>query len=351
MKLLTKYILPAALVAGFLFYFFSDAFNRHFSLDDCFYDGLVRKYGIGESIDVCYKLANGRWFSHIICAFSFYIIGQSFFLYGVYLTFLLALFVYAVSSFYKNYYASFLKQNISLFSRMSFSLVFTSTLYFLLFEGRWETWSWVSSANTHLLSVIVCLFLFSLLVKESQTIFSVISIFMLSVFIGGLNEVNAICTVFSIIGLFLLNRFYFPDIRLGKLNMLVSILAIIASLLINIYSGGYKLRMEGLPDFNIMQSFKNTAHSFLMPVLHYRFLSVYLGVLLVFVLFLKEHPAQISKKILVVFLSGLTIVALSFFLHCYMLSDVVPARGAIWGYCFMLFIFSLFFLSDKKNST
>src|ERR1700756_748488 len=100
MKIFSKYILPAALVAGFLFYFFSDAFNRHFSLDDYFYDGLVRKFGIGGSIDVCYTLANGRWFSHIVCALSFCFFGQSFFLYGVYLTFLLVLFLLASAALY-----------------------------------------------------------------------------------------------------------------------------------------------------------------------------------------------------------------------------------------------------------
>src|ERR1700756_3671117 len=96
MKILLKYILPAALVAGFLFYFFSDAFNRHFSLDDYFYEGLIRKYGIGGSIEVFYDIANGRWFSHIICALSFSFIQQDFFSYGVYLTLLLLLFLFGV---------------------------------------------------------------------------------------------------------------------------------------------------------------------------------------------------------------------------------------------------------------
>jgi len=350
MKILSKYILPAALVAGFLFYFFYDAFHQHFSLDDCFYDGLVRKYGIGGCIDLCYKIANGRWFSHIVCAFSFYFLGHSFFLYGAYLTLLLLLFIFAISSLYKNYHATFLKQEIPFFSQAIFSFVFTATLYFLLFEGHREAWGWVSSVNTHLLSVITCLFLFSLLVKENQTIFSFLSAFILSAFIGGLNEVNAICTVLSIIGLLLLNRFYFPHIQLSKLNMIVSILAISVSLSVNIYSGGYKLRMEGLPDFNLMQSFKNTLHSFLIPLLHYQFLPIFMGAILVFVLFIKEHTIQISKKMFVVFLSAIAIVATSFFLHCYMLSDVVPARGSLWGYCFMLFIFSLVFISGKKTS-
>ena len=350
MKLLTKYILPAALVAGFLFYFFSDAFSRHFSLDDYFYDGLVRRFGIGGSINVLYTMANGRWFSHIICAFSFYFFKQSFFLYGIYLTFLLLLFILGVRTLYKNYYKTFLKQDVSITSQLIFSFVFTATLYFLQFEGRWETWGWVSSANTHLLGVIICLFVFSLLIKENQGAVSVVPVFILSAFIGGLNEMNAVCTVFTVIGLLLLNRFYYPQLHFNKLNMIVSVLTISGSLLANVYSGGYKLRMEGLPDFTLGQSLKNTAHTFLMPVLHYQYVFAFLTALLIFILFIKKQSAKISKKNIIIGVSATTIVALSFFLHCYSLSDVVPARGALWGYCFLLFILSLPFISAKNIS-
>jgi hypothetical protein len=349
MKILSKYILPAALVAGFLFYFFSDAFARHFSLDDCFYEGLVRKYGTAGSVKVIYDIANGRWFSHIICALSFRLIGTGFTVYGLYLTFLLLLFVFSLSILYGNYCSMFLKRNASFFEKTSFSLVFTATLYFLLFEGRWETWGWISSANTHLLSVVISFMLFSFLIYENARTSSVIWVFILGAFSGGLNEVNAICSALIIGGLFLLNKFYFPQIKLNKINMLVSIVTIAISLLVNICSGGYKLRMEGLPDFSFIQSVENTAHSFLFPVLHYKFALYFFGALLIFILFIKDGVFRFSKKSLVISVFALVIVAVSFFLHCYTLSDTVPARGAIWGYCLLLFGFSTFFIPAEKS--
>jgi hypothetical protein len=349
MKVVTKYILPAALVAGFLFYFFTDAFNRHVSLDDYFYEGLVRKHGAAGAIRIFYDIANGRWFSHIICGMCFTYIGTGFFGYGIHLTILLLLFVLATAALYKNYYATFLKKDISLISLLPLSFVFAATLYFMLFEGRWETWGWVSSANTHLLSVIVSLFLFSILIKKNTTTVSALLIFLLSAMLGGLNEVNAICAALTAGGLLFLNKYSFPDIKLNKVNIAVSILAIAASLAINIFSGGYKLRMEGLPDFTITQSLKNTAHSFLMPVLHYHYLSFYAAALIVFILFIKETNISFQKNAVLTSVFVLAVAGFSFFLHCYTLSDVVPARGAIWSYCLVLFVFSLPFLSPKEN--
>lgn len=346
MKIFTKYILPAALVAGFLFYFIYDVLHYRTTLDDCFYDGIIRKWGIGESIDLCYKILNGRWFSHIICAISFYFLQHNFTLYALYLAFLLLLFVVGVNSLYKNYCKTFLQKEISFSKSISFSFVFTAAVYFLLFEGRREIWGWVSSANNHLLSVIICLFLFSLLIKEKRNLFL---IFLLAAFVGGLNEVNAMCSVLLIVGLFLLNKFYFQKIKLSKMNLFISVIAIIISLLVNINSGGYKMRMGGLPDFTWAQSIKNTMHSFLIPFIHYKFLPVILGTAFIFFLFLKEGTFKVfSRKEIIIFSSAFIIVLISFFLHCYSLSDIMPLRGELWGYTFLLFVVCIGFSKKQQ---
>ena len=160
---------------------------------------------------------------------------------------------------------------------------------------------------------------------------------------------NAICSTLTIVGIYFLNRFYFQNIKLNKTNLVVSVIAISASLFVNIYSGGYKLRMEGLPDFTIMQSLKNTMHTFLMPLLHYKYLPFSIAALVIFIFFIKEGKTNLSKNSLVIFIYSLVIVLISFFLHCYTLSDIVPARGAIWGYCFLLFVFSFFFVPEKTK--
>lgn len=348
MKILTKYILPAALVAGFLFYFFSDAFNRHFSLDDYFYEGLVRKFGVAGSIRAIYETANGRWFSHIICAYSFKFIGTGFVTYGIYLTGLLILFLFSVGTFYNVYNATFLKIKISFVEQAFFSLVFSACLYFVLFEGRWQVWGWVASANTHLMSVIVSLLLFSFLIKNDARASSAVWVFILAAFLGGLNEINAICAALLALALIPVTKTYFREVKLNRTNIVLTVIAIAGSLLINIHSGGYKERMAGLPDFNELQSAKNTLHSFVMPVLHYKFLGYFIWAALVFFLFIREGKVRYEKKHLVLAALTFSIVALSFFGHCYTLSDVVPARGAVWAYGLLAFML-VFLLVPKKT--
>ncbi|MGZ3863620.1 MAG: hypothetical protein ACXVPN_09375 [Bacteroidia bacterium] len=349
MKMLTKYILPAALVAGFLFCFFSDAFNRHFSLDDYFYEGLVRRFGIAGSIEAIYNTANGRWFSHILCAYSFKFIGTGFFTYGVYLTALLILFLFSVILFYDVYNVTFLNKKLPFHQRLFFSLVFTACLYFLLFEGRWQTWGWVASANTHLMSVIISLLLFSFLLKSEARSSSAFWVILLSAFLGGLNEINAICAALMAIGILFITKKYFTEVKLNMANIFIAVIGITGSLLININSGGYKERMAGLPEFKVLQSVKNTLHSFVMPVLHYHYLAYFLGALVIFFLFIREGKIPLAKKHLVVGVFSLFIASLCFFGHCFTLSDVVPSRGAIWAYCLLLLMFS--FILVPKDLT
>ncbi|MGZ3865702.1 MAG: hypothetical protein ACXVC6_13080 [Bacteroidia bacterium] len=349
MKVLTKYILPAALVAGFLFYFFSDAFCRHFSLDDYFYEGLVRRFGITGSVNAIYDTANGRWFSHIICAYSFKFIGTGFLTYGIYLTLLLLLFLFSLAIFYNVYNTTFLNRKVSFIEQLAFSLVFTACLYFLLFEGRWQTWGWVASANTHLMSVIVSLLLFSFLLKNEARASSGFWVFFLAAFLGGLNEINAICAAIMAPGVWLIAKKYFTNIKLSPVNVVITILSITGSLLININSGGYKERMAGLPDFKVVQSLKNTLHSAVMPLLNYQYLFYFAAGLLVFILFISEGRPRLEKKHFVVGLLALSIAGLSFFGHCFTLSDIVPARGAVWADCMLLLMLSFILVPKKKE--
>lgn len=349
MKVLTKYILPATLVAGFLFYFFSDAFCRHFSLDDYFYEGLVRRLGIAGSIEAIYDTANGRWFSHIICAYSFKFIGTGFTTYGLYLTVLLVLFLFSVGTFYDVYNATFRERKVSFVEQLSFSLVFTACIYFLLFEGRWQTWGWVASANTHLMSVIVSLLLFSFLLKKEARASSGFWVFLLAAFLGGLNEINAICAAIMAPGVWLIAKKYFTNIKLSLVNVVITTLSIIGSLLINMNSGGYKERMAGLPDFKVAQSLKNTLHSVIMPLLNYQYLFYFAAGLLVFILFVSSGKPRFEKKHFVIGLFAFLIAGLSFFGHCYTLSDIVPARGAVWADCMLLWMLSFILLPKKTE--
>lgn len=339
----SKKILPALLIAGFFFSFFYEVQHYKVNIDDCYNDYAVSHWGVAKAAQKSFSDINGRWFSHIITSFTFLFLKHDFFLYAVYLTVFMLLFVFAVNSFYRGCFQSKkMPQTESLF----FSFTFTAALYFLLYDGRHEIWIWVSSVNNHLLSVILSFFLFSVLLKK-QYVATVILIILLSAFIGGLNEVNALCTVLVISLLFLQQNKFF--IRINKRTLLLSFMLISASLLVNIFSGGYESRMNGLPAFNLFQSVKNTAHTALMPFLQQNLILLRLIALLVFLFSLDErfYRKRIGKEYFFTIILSLALMLVSFFLHCLILSDIVPPRGETWACA--LFLLMLVFAFQQAS--
>jgi hypothetical protein len=138
--------------------------------------------------------------------------------------------------------------------------------------------------------------------------------------------------------------------NINRPNIIIAITCIAFSLAINISSGGYEGRMNGLPAFNLYQSVKNTIHSFLMPFLDYLYLPIFLGALVIYILFLKRRTHHYSKRTLWVFAVAALLCAISFFLNCFLLSDVVPARAALWAYTLAILTIGLFLVSDKQKA-
>ncbi len=270
--------------------------------------------------------------------------------YVMYVTGIMLLFVVSISALYKNYQRTFYKENISVLKSFGFAWVFTAALFFLLFVGRQEAWAWVSSANNHLLSVILSVFLFSSLIKETNSILNTIWVCILAAALGGLNEVNATCCAMATVGLFALQKFYYPQLKLSKLNMSLAIIIIVISLAVNVLSGGYESRMNSLPNFTLPQSIKNTAHTFALPLMQYRFIALRLFALITFLFFIDTDFSNLkpTKQDIIVVLGVFAIITISFFLHCYILSDIVPSRGEVWGYTLLLFM--LFAFVHKKKS-
>jgi len=350
-KKLFQYGLPAALVAGFLCFFFYDALHYIPNKDDDFNDEYVSNLGVLEAAKMFFSNINGRWFSHIITAISFTVLKHNYIYYAVYVASVMFLFVVSISILYKNYLQTFYRENVSLLKSLWFAWVFMATLFFLLFVGRQEVWAWVSSANNHLLSVILSVFLFSALIKESNGVLKTFLVCSLAAAIGGLNEVNAACCAMAAVGLFALQKFYYPQLKLNSLTIWIAAFFIMSSLAVNIISGGYESRMNSLPHFTIPQSIKNTIHTFALPVMQYRFIVLRLFALFVFLFFVGTDFSNLkpTKQDIIIVMSILAIIAVSFFLHCYILSDIVPSRGEVWGYTLLLFMLFAF-VSRKRIS-
>ncbi len=344
MNFLLRYILPATLVAGFLCGFINEALHVRFLPDDCFFDAITHSMGLTGSIGYCYDVANGRWFSHVISGLVLFGAGHNTTVYTFYIFAFLFLSLGCVSVLLKNFYRIFARKDISWRKSFIAALIFISILYFLLYPGRREIWFWLSSASNHLLSVSLGLLLFGLLISDRGGFVKSALVFIVAACVGGLNEVNAICNLLLLIGLIFFLPTYCPQAITKRGNYLLAILGIILSLAINFMSGGYRTRMEVLPDFALMQALKNTTHSILQPILQKDMIPVMiialmgLGYLLQRQLQKNQMTAYQLKRELIVFATTMFLIGLSFFLHCYTLSDVVPARGALWGYTLFLFV-------------
>lgn len=339
-----RYILPATLVAGFLCSFINEALHVRFIPDDCFFDAITHSMGLKGSIGYCYDVANGRWFSHVISSLVLLGAGHNTTVYTFYVFMFLVLFLGCVSVLFKNFYRIFVRKDLSWIKAFLAGLIFVSILYFLLYPGRRDIWFWLSSAANHLLSVSLGLLLFGLLISDRGAFAKSMLVFLVAVCVGGLNEVNAICNLLLIIGLIFFLPKYCPQAITKRGNYLLALLGIILSLGINFMSGGYRTRMEVLPDFALIQALKNTAHSFLQPILQKDMIPVMIIALLGLSYLLQRQlqknkmSSEAIRREIIVFLTLIFMVGLSFFLHCYTLSDVVPARGALWGYTLFLFV-------------
>jgi hypothetical protein len=349
---LFKYFLPAAMVAGFLCFFFYDALHYIANLDDSFNDEYVSKMGAIDAAKLFFSNINGRWFSHIVTAIGFHFLKSNYTYYAFYVTGMMLLFVIAISVLHKIYSKTFLSEEVSFLKSILFAFVFTATLYFLLFVGRQEIWAWVSSANNHLLSVILCILLISLLLQENKSSIKTIIVFLLAAAIGGLNEVNATCCVLSVVGLYFLQRLYYSQLKLSWANMIMAAIIIMASLSVNAFSGGYESRMNSLPNFTLLQSIKNTIHTFALPAMQYKFIVLRLFALLTFLFFIDTDfsKLKLNRNDKIIAFAVLAIIAVSFFLHCYILSDIVPSRGEVWGYTLLLFVLYAFVIKKNKSA-
>jgi hypothetical protein len=111
--------------------------------------------------------------------------------------------------------------------------------------------------------------------------------------------------------------------------------------------------MNTLQDFTLPQAIKNTVHTFALPIMQYNLILLRVCVIILFLLFIETNFSSFQKIKPKIFIGALFIVSVSFFLHCYILSDIAPPRGEIWAYTFALFTLTVWLKpeNDSKNLT
>lgn len=333
------YAIPATLVAGFLCSYFYLITHYQVQLDDCFFDGLTHTLGFWKTYTFCYEAVNGRWLGNLLATVIFFVSGHDFLAYTLILALFALGFIAAAAFLFASYMQTFRNKKPAGIRSLFYGLVFASALYFLQFSGRREIWGWLDSATVHLTSVILCMLLFALLIRKNG---NSSLIFLCALGLGGLNEVNAVGSLLIVAALYL-HRKDFAPVQFASTKLLLAAGAIAASLALNISSSGYNMRMAALPDFTLLQALKNTVHTLAMPVLspdpRALLMLALLAIILLLPYFTGSAPVALPGRMeqrSMVFAAAL--IVLVFFLNCYTLSDVVPARSALWGHALFLFV-------------
>lgn len=336
---------PHVLVALMLVSFtYHSVLYEYWVLDDFAFQDELKRSGIIDTSLLFYKSANGRLASHFFLS-SVIKLFTSFDQLFIYRLVMLFAFIISLSHLLKNYLKAFRKKTISSSRSLFYSAFITSFLFFFYFSGKFELWFWVSSTGVYLISLIIAMNGFALILSDKQTPAGITLATLLFFLAGGFSESYAI--------MYFLVLIYFsckitrndPFFTNRKHIIVPAFIAISAGLLINAFSGGAHNRLDQLNDFGFLYPFKNTLHSLAFPVLRYRYLWIEIlitAIFLAYAYFL--FPAHFNwkhfaKKAAVVLL----FITLSFFIPCFILSDIVPDRAASLGYLAgVLFLFDYF---------
>jgi hypothetical protein len=350
-KTLLRYF-PLSLVSLFLGFFGYFAWNYHLIVDDFQFQTIISQKSIYSASIFYYENFNGRLASHFFLFSVFRIFQGHENLFFIYHFLMLAGFVFSLAHFLRNYLESFRNKIISFRQSLYWSLFITAFLFFFFFEGRVELWFWISATGVYLISFILVLNAFAFALRKNQTKISILLSTILFFLAGGFSESYALMylMILSGIAFFIYKKQLLPKNNL--LALFFGMLVLIGALIINISSPGIHNRLGWLPEFRFLHALKNTLHSLAFPFLRYKhlpFVAALTGIFFLFSHFIFSKTAETrkinySKMILLLFF-----ISISFFIPCYLLTDVVPDRAASLGYFVgVLFLFDQFIFSSRS---
>ncbi|MGQ0829967.1 MAG: hypothetical protein ACT4ON_16390 [Bacteroidota bacterium] len=340
----TLYLIIGLVIVTFFSIFSFETFNYELIKDDAWFVDLLSDKGVGEVVVHSYLNVNGRWFSHLWDSFVFKLFFHHNHLFFIYHFFLLACFILSLALFLRVFFQKQYSVIISYSRSLLLSISLTAFFFFFFFEGRVEVWYWVTATGVHLLSLIALLVVISYCIKNELKVTEIILLIVSAMAIGGMSESYAIMSLIALIIIALKKRASFK-----KTYMIAGL--ILLSLLVNILSSGLQSRLSMLPDFNFLLAVRNTIHSMLLPFIRYQYLPLKVAMLiLTYLLALRIGNLSLLKKEKFLFghflrqlLIVISIIAFSFFVPCFLLTDIIAYRMESWGYlCFLLFIFNYF---------
>lgn len=338
---------PVALIAAMLVLFAYSAFHySRWIADDFEFRNVLREKSISEASLYFYHNFNGRLASHFFLCSVFSIMNPF-----IYRFMMLAGFILSLAHLLRNYFEAFRKKNISYPQSLFLAAFVTAILFFITLEGRAELWFWISATGVYLISLVIAMNGFALLLAKKQNAFRISLAAFLFFLAGGFSE------SFAIMYLLLLGGMAFkaiqkePEFLKRKVGILFSILGIGGGLLINLFSGGTHNRLAQLQDFGFLHALKNMAHSLVLGFLSFYSLMgglIFIGIFLLYATFCFPSASKGWKYFFRKALPVLLFISISFFIPCYILSDIVPYRAASLGYfAGALFLFDYFIFRSE----
>ncbi|HEU4716337.1 MAG TPA: hypothetical protein VFU15_00810 [Bacteroidia bacterium] len=339
-------LFPATLIIIFTGCFIFFSFFYPLLADDFRFREVLQTHSIRSAAFLFYTDSNGRLASHFFLCTVFALFSGSRLLMFVYRLLMLYAFVFSLAFLLKNYLHRFRNTQLKFAGSVYWSAFITSVFFFIFFAGRMETWFWISATGVYLASLIISMNAFALLLKNTNAaaFFSALLFFLA----GGFSESFAL-TYFVILLLLCIGTIKTKRIRL--LHVALCMLSIAGGIALNVFSHGLSNRLGWLPEFHLLQALKNTLHSLGFLLLRWQYLPVAVLTAGLFTWYANTfYPGKFVLKDLL--RQGgivLAVIAFSFAVPCYVLSDIVPDRAASLGYlCGVLFLFD-FFLFRKLN--
>jgi hypothetical protein len=342
---------PPTLILTMFVCFGYYALHYKWLMDDFTFRETLKEMGIVDASLMFYKNFNGRLASHFYLLIVFKLFTNHVELLFIYRTLLLFAFIISLAHFLKNYLETIRRKIIPLSQLLFFSAFITAFLFFFFFAGRLELWFWISSTGVYLISFIIGMNAFALVLAKKQNTLNFILSILLFFLAGGFSESYAVMYIALL--LYLDFKIIRKDVQLSthKATVNFALLGIIAGILINLFSGGVHNRLGELPHFGFFYALKNTAHSIAFSFLRWKYFLLEALLIITFLFyahFLFPKPNAGLKYFLKRSFLVIIFISVSFFIPCYLLSDIVPDRAAAIGYfAGVLFLFDYFiFRSD-----
>ena len=229
------------------------ALNNRIAHDDYYSIYCVNKTGIIESVISQYN----NWCTRYISVFlSFSIASLLKYQYTLFIYNVLLLILFITSIYYSIYFHRKLLNKPTINGKLqilNYAVFVVSAIFYSSFNIG-ETWFWLSSNSTYLLSVIMLFFAFAFIFNEKKKISYNIIIIFASLFIGGSNGALSVILLFVLFVLFFFHK-YEKSNKLIANKLLLSFVSILISFTILFIGNGNNVRGSFFNQISVFESF------------------------------------------------------------------------------------------------